>query len=224
MTTTENTTKVIGYARVSTTEQHDAGAGLPAQVARLTAEATGRGWDFELVTEEDGRSAGTLAKRDALAAALARLDRGDAHVLVVTKLDRLTRSVADFAALLDRAKRRGWELIVLDLGVDTTTPAGEMVANVIAATAQYERQMIAQRTREALAIRRAQGVRLGRPPVLPQAVRDRIIADRSEGYSLQRIADRLNAEGIATGHGGAKWYPSTVSNVCKTAPAATMAA
>jgi DNA invertase Pin-like site-specific DNA recombinase len=223
MTTTEHTTKVIGYARVSTTEQHDAGAGLPAQVARLTAEATGRGWDFELVTEEDGRSAGTLAKRDALGAALARLDRGDAHVLVVTKLDRLTRSVADFAALLDRAKRRGWQLIVLDLGVDTTTPAGEMVANVIAAAAQYERRMIAQRTREAMAQRRAEGVHLGRRSTLPQAVRDRIVTERNAGRTLQAICDGLNDEGIATGQGGAKWYPTTVSKVCKAAQVATMA-
>ena len=83
-----------------------------------------------------GVSARTLTGRPALDAALHAVQSGHADVLVVAKLDRLFRSVADFAMLLDRAQREGWGLVVLDLGVDATTPAGELVANLMAAVAQ----------------------------------------------------------------------------------------
>lgn len=84
-------------------------------------------------------------------------------MLIASKLDRVSRSVRDFAGLLDRAQSRGWRLVLLDLG-DTSTAAGEMIANLIASAAQYERRLIGQRTREGLAAKRAQGVRLGRRP------------------------------------------------------------
>ncbi|MCA1677351.1 MAG: recombinase family protein, partial [Actinobacteria bacterium] len=84
------------------------------------------------------------------------------HTLVVAKLDRLSRSVQDAAGLLDRAQRHGWALVAADLGVDASTPAGEAMANVMATFGQLERRMIGQRTREALAARKAAGVRLGR--------------------------------------------------------------
>jgi DNA invertase Pin-like site-specific DNA recombinase len=77
---------------------------------------------------------------------------------------------------MDLAKRKGWSLVALDFGLDTTTPAGEMIANVILSTAQYERRLIGQRTRDALAAKREQGVRLGRPQALPADVVQRIIA------------------------------------------------
>jgi DNA invertase Pin-like site-specific DNA recombinase len=89
------------------------------------------------------------------------LEAGQADALVVAKLDRLSRSVGDFAGLMDLARRQGWALIALDLGVDTTTPAGEMMANVMASFAQFERRVIAQRTKDALAQAKARGVRLG---------------------------------------------------------------
>lgn len=91
------------------------------------------------------------------------LQRGDACTLVVSKLDRLSRSLVQFAELMERSRRKGWSLVALDLGVDTSTPAGEMMASVLASFAQYERRLIGQRTRDALAVKREQGVRLGRP-------------------------------------------------------------
>ena len=89
--------------------------------------------------------------------------------------------------------------MALDLGVDTTTPAGELVANVMAAVAQWERRTIGQRTREGLAAKRASGVRLGRPPVLPAEVVARIVHDRAAGRTLQAIADSLTAEDVSAG-------------------------
>src|SRR4051794_20734736 len=128
--------RVVGYARVSTDEQAANGAGLAAQRHAITAEAARRGWDLVAI-HEDGASGRSLDGRPGLAAALSAVATGDAEALVVAKLDRLSRSLIDFAGLLERARRDRWAVIALDLGVDTTTPAGELVANVMAAVAQW---------------------------------------------------------------------------------------
>ena len=70
----------------------------------------------------------------------------------------------DFTALMATAQKQGWALVALDCAVDTTTPAGEAMANVLATFAQFERRLISQRTKDALAAKKAQGVRLGSPP------------------------------------------------------------
>lgn len=135
-------------------------------------------------------------------------DRADA--LVVAKLDRLSRSLQDFAALMERGRKSEWALVALDIGIDTTTPQGEMVANVMATFAQFERRLIGERTREALAAKRSQGIRLGRPPVLPQSVRERVRLAREQGKTFNHIANDLNEEGVPTAHGGRRWWPATV--------------
>jgi DNA invertase Pin-like site-specific DNA recombinase len=89
--------------------------------------------------------------------------------LVVAKLDRLSRSMIDFTGVMAKAQKQGWALVALDCAVDTTTPAGEAMAHVLATFAQFERRLIGQRTREALAVKRKQGVRLGRPQDLGAA-------------------------------------------------------
>src|ERR1019366_6905619 len=104
----------------------------------------------------------------------------------------------------------GWALVALDCAVDTTTPAGEAMANVLATFAQFERRLISQRTRDALAIKRAQGVQLGRRREGPQAIARRIATERRAGNTLTAIAEGLNADGIPTAHGGSRWWPSTV--------------
>jgi DNA invertase Pin-like site-specific DNA recombinase len=111
------------------------------------------------------------------------------------------------------AQKQDWALVALDCAVDTTTPAGEAMANVLATFAQFERRLISQRTRDALAEKRRQGVRLGRPRQLPARVVKRIVRARQRGDTLAAIAERLNRDGVATAHGGARWHPSTVSAV-----------
>ncbi len=81
------------------------------------------------------------------------------------------------------------------------------------AVAEWEREMIGVRTRDALAVKRSEGVQLGRPRVLPDDVRRRIRRERKRGRTLQAIADRLNADHVPTGHGGSRWYASTVHAV-----------
>jgi DNA invertase Pin-like site-specific DNA recombinase len=204
--------RVLAYARVSTQEQADSKAGLEAQKAAIAAEARRRGWPIVETIEDAGYSAKDL-KRPGIKRALEELERGRADALVVAKLDRLSRSMIDFTRLMRQAQRQNWALVALDCAVDTTTPAGEAMANVLATFAQFERRLIGQRTREALAQKKAQGVQLGRPRELPAKVRSRIKRRRKAGKSLAAIAEELNRDQIATAHGGAQWYPSTVRAV-----------
>ena len=201
--------QVIGYVRVSTEEQGRSGAGIDAQRAAILAECQRRGWTLIETIEDRGYSARDL-RRPGIQAALEALDRGDASALVVAKLDRLSRSMIDFTALMGRAQKHSWALVALDCAVDTTTPAGEAMANVLATFAQFERRLIGQRTREALAAKRAQGVKLGRPRKVSESISERILDARKCGRSFASIAEELTTEGVPTAHGGQRWYPSTV--------------
>lgn len=204
--------KVIAYVRVSTEEQSVSGLGLADQRSVISAEAARRGWmEVEFVADE-GFSAKNLA-RPGIANALDQLRRGEASVLVVSKLDRLSRSLLDFATLMETARSEGWQLVVLDLALDTTTASGELMASVMACFAQYERRLIGARTSAALQQLKSQGKRLGRPRTLPAAVTARIVAARMEGQTLAVIARELNAEEVPTARGGRCWYPSTVKAV-----------
>ncbi|TML85609.1 MAG: hypothetical protein E6G06_21885 [Actinobacteria bacterium] len=185
----------------------------PLNGAAITDEAKRRGWQLLDIYEDAGASAKTTVRRPALAKALDAVEKGEAEALVVAKLDRLSRSMTDFTRLMERSWKKGWALVALDLGVDTTTPAGEMIANSVANFSQFERRLIGQRTKDALAVKRAQGVRLGRPTVMPAKVVKRIEAMRGKGVSIRGIADRLNADCVPTAHGGAQWHASTVQKV-----------
>src|SRR5438477_1203081 len=187
--------QVIGYARVSTSEQADSRAGLEAQREAIEREARRRGWHLVKTIEDAGYSAKDL-KRPGIQQVLETLQRGEAKALVVGKLDRLSRSMIDFTALMGRATREGWALVALDCAVDTTTPAGEAMANVLATFAQFERRLIGQRTREALAVKKAQGVRIGRPRTMPDDVVQRIRREREQGRTLAAIAEGLNEDGV----------------------------
>jgi len=203
---------VVGYVRVSTDEQLDSGAGLEAQRRAIRDECQRRGWRLADIYE-DAASGRAIAGRSGLKAALTALDGRVAAALVVAKLDRLSRSLLDFAALMERGRRSGWALVALDLGVDTTTPSGEMMANVLAVFAQFERRLIGQRTREALAVKRSEGVRLGRPPVLTGELVAKTRRQRARGSSFAAIAVRLNADGVPRAHDGRAWHASTVRSL-----------
>jgi DNA invertase Pin-like site-specific DNA recombinase len=214
---TSGAVRAVGYARVSTEEQAESGAGILAQLTVIEGEVERRGWDLIRVDVENAVSGKRMSNRPGLAQALASLTNGHADVLIVAKLDRLSRSMLDFCLLLDQARREGWSLVILDLGIDLTTASGEVMAHVAAAFAQFERRLIGQRTRDALAEKRKAGVRLGRPSVLSADVVGRITAARAAGETLSAIADSLNADGISTAHAGACWYPSTVAAVLRSA-------
>lgn len=206
--------RAIGYTRVSTGQQVESGLGMDAQQAAIEAEATHRGWVLLELATDAGLSGSTMRRRPALRTVLDRLDRGEADVLVVAKLDRLARSVVDLGAVLTRARRHGWALVALDLGVDTSTSTGELVANVMMSVAQWERRRIGERVADTHGQRRRRGLRAGEPPRLPDDVRRRIAAEVDAGRPLRTIADGLAADGIPPLR-GTDWHPSTIRHVAR---------
>jgi DNA invertase Pin-like site-specific DNA recombinase len=202
---------VVAYCRVSTEEQAVSGLGLAAQEAAIRAESGRRGLDLLAVHVDAGVSAKNL-DRPELLHALADLDAGNGSVLMVAKLDRLTRSVHDATGLLLRSERSRWGLVALDAPVDTTTPQGAAMAQVLAVFAELERRLIGERTKAALAVKKSQGVKLGRPRTLPVGVVARIVAARQSGASWSTIARDLDEHQVPTGQGG-KWWPATVRSV-----------
>lgn len=203
--------RAIAYCRVSTDEQGDSGLGLAAQRSTVDAEVERRGWTLEHVYS-DVASGKSMRGRSDFGAALRELAAGQADVLVVAKLDRLSRSVSDFAAVLAQSQSEGWALDICDLGVDTTTPSGKMVAQVMMVLAEWEREMIGDRTRAALRAAQARGQRLGRPSRVDSETVRLIRILRSEGKSWQGIADALAREGIDTAQGG-RWHGATVRKI-----------
>lgn len=204
--------RVVSYARVSTDGQADSGLGLDAQREAIESACAARGWEI-VDSYTDAESARSL-RRPELAKALELLASGAADVLMVSKMDRCTRSLKDWCELAERSQRERWALVALDSPADPTTPHGEAMVAVQVVFSQLERRLIGQRTREALAVKRAAGVKLGRPAVVSGELRDRIKRERDEdGRSWSEIARRLTAEGVATAHGAAKWSHVTVRKI-----------
>lgn len=208
--------RTILYRRVSTGDQ---GLGLAAQLEQLEAEAARRGWaGSERVTDEGVSGSVPAADRPALGPVLAELGEGD--VLAVAKLDRLSRSVADFADLVKRSMSEGWRIVVLDLGVDMTTHNGRLVANVLMATAEWEREMISQRVKEGMARSSkrmghppgAPAVGGGKPSQIPESVVAIVEDARADGLSPGRIADRLNRYGLESPR-GRRWHRTSVGRL-----------
>lgn len=172
---------------------------------------TARGW--ELARVESDVVSGATIRRPGLEAVLADCRSGVLEGLVVAKLDRLSRSLLDFATLLEDATKHGYNIVALDLGIDLGTPTGELVANVMMAVAQWERRAIADRTKAALAEAVSRGVRLGRPPETDPRV-ERVIGElREAGWSWAWITNELITEGVPPPRGGKVWHQSTVRQI-----------
>jgi DNA invertase Pin-like site-specific DNA recombinase len=170
----------IGYARVSTTEQK---AGLDAQIRDLKASGCcERDIHHEQVS--------SVAERPELELVLERILRpGD--VLVVTKLDRLARSVADLVAIMMRLKASGAALKVLDSPIDMTSPSGELILHVLGAVAQFEREIMLARQREGIAAAKAQGKYKGRKPTVRAQIAEIRRLKTEEKLNNAEIARRL---------------------------------
>lgn len=203
------------YARVSTSMQVEDGMSLGAQERQLISAAASGDYD-PVILREEGRSGKSIQGRPVLRKALEDLDEGRAHALYVTRLDRLARSTRDFLSIIDRSNAAGWRLVMLDLGLDTTTANGRFVVTIMSAMAEMERGMISARQKDVHQDRRDSGkiwgVDLGPRSQITEAVGERILARRSSGVSYKKIAEELNKAGVPTVLGGKQWYPSTVRN------------
>lgn len=148
------TARKIGYARVSTREQN-----LDMQVDAL--EAAG----CSAIFVDQGVS-GVVTERDGLSQALASIRKGD--TLVVWKLDRLGRSLGFLVDLVAEYGRKGRGFIALQDGIDTNTSSGKLVFHIMASLAEFERELISERTRAGMAAARRRGIRIGRPRALTE--------------------------------------------------------
>lgn len=167
----------VGYARTSTQDQC---AGLEAQIRDLTEYGC---------TEIFKEQVSSVQKRDALEAALRFVRKGDA--LVVTKLDRLARSVPDLVRIMQQLEQREATLTILDLNLDTASPSGRLMMNLCGSIAQFEREIMLQRQREGISAAKAQGKYRGRAPTARRKS-DEVIALHSSGTGAAEIAQTLN--------------------------------
>ncbi len=166
----------VGYARTSTLEQT---AGYEAQIKEL--EVAG----CEKIFKEQVSS---VAEREQLAAALDFIREGD--TLVVTKLDRLARSIGHFSEITKTLERKKANLSVLAMGLDTSTATGRLMLNVIGSVAQFEREMMLERQREGIAKAKADGKYKGRKPTAQAKATD-VMAMKRDGIRPSEIARRL---------------------------------
>lgn len=174
--------RLIGYARVSTTEQE---AGLEAQVRDLLA--AGCMSDRSYIHTERSSAVGD---RPYLEAAIRELEKGD--VLVVTKLDRLARNVHHLCEIVERIKAKGASLRILAMGLDTGTPTGTLMLNVLGAVAQFEREVMLERQREGIAKAKAAGKYKGsKPKVDPADVKTyyRACIQNKTGFPIAATAE-----------------------------------
>jgi DNA invertase Pin-like site-specific DNA recombinase len=210
----------FGLTRCSTKVQAEEGHTLAAQDTRLQEEAAQRGWRLELIPVP-AVSGSKLSPE--LCLVLERLSLGEAAGLVVTKLDRLTRSVQIAAGIIKAADAQGWNLVMLDLGLELSTPGGKAMAHMLATFAEFERDMIVARTRAGLNEAKRNGTKsgkpIGRPREVAQAVADQIylLRDR-DGKTFAAIAEHLTEAGEPTPRGSQTWQPSTVRRIYNAAP------
>src|SRR5580704_4085329 len=152
--------KTIGYVRVSTDKQAEHGVSLDAQEAKIRAMAIVHGTELAEVIVDGGESAKTL-NRPGIARLLAMVAAGAVKVVIIAKLDRLTRSVKDLCGLLEMFEKRKVTLISVAESLDTGSAAGRLVITIMGAVSQWEREAIGERTRDALHHKRSQGQRVG---------------------------------------------------------------
>jgi DNA invertase Pin-like site-specific DNA recombinase len=224
----------IGYVRVSTEQQADGGISLEAQAHKVRAMATVQGAELLDVVVDAGESAKSL-QRPGMARILRLVDAGAIDTVIIAKLDRLTRSVADLAELLKRFEKRAVSLVSVADSLDTRSAAGRLVLNIMVSVSQWEREAIGERTKDALDHKRRDGMRIGTIPYgwalgpdrsslvlaqCEQAVIAEISAMAADGASTRKIAADLNSQGYTT-RSGSPWRFQYVSRVLQSANRAT---
>lgn len=216
------------YMRVSTEEQAQGGLGLGAQRQRCEAMATAKGWEVGEIYADEGIS-GTRgpAQRPALARLLADCEAGQYCAVIILSLDRLGRSVLLLLDLVEQLGKYRVDLVSCKETLDTSTPTGKFIFTTLAAMAQLERDLTAERTAAALDERaRTTGDRGGRVPLGYMRTDGEIEVDtkrvgtvrlifklRDDGLTLRQIAEVLNRREVAPPRGGREWYAASVRDV-----------
>lgn len=216
----------IGYIRVSTEKQANEGVSLEAQKARIQHWCIANGYELSQVYVDAGISGKRMDTRKELQAALAALKKGQA--LVAYSLSRLARSTKDALVIGEMVAKKKADLVSLSEQIDTTTAAGKMMFQMLAVLAEFERNLVAERTTNALQHKKRTGQKYcNQVPYGFQAIDGRLVevvaeaqvvaqiqAARQGGNTLQAIADDLNGKGIPT-KTGKQWQPATIHLLLK---------
>ena len=226
---------VDGYVRVSTEEQARGGVSIEVQTAKVRMYCELHGLTLREIIADEGRSGKDL-DRPGLRRALERLRSGESEGVVVAKLDRLSRSVADWNALIVEffGERAGRQLFSIGDSIDTRTAAGRLVLNVLMSVAQWERETIAERVYDAMQYVKKIGNRAGQIPYgrrlanpgdpddtrledVPEEVATvaLMLELRRGGWSLGRIARHLTERGAPTKSGATTWSKSSVHAILR---------
>ena len=219
--------EAISYIRVSSEEQADSGLGLEAQRQRIAAYCAMKGLRLAEVFEDPGISGGKpLATRPAGSQLLAAVKKRKV-IVIVAKLDRLFRSVADAASVIADFDKKSIQLVAIAEAFDMSSPYGRAMAQMASVFAELERAMIRERTRSAMSVKRSRGERIsGHAPygwdfgsggrLVENSHEQKIIARmrqlRAGGLSYRGIATRLGGEGILPKR-GKRWVHTTVKNI-----------
>ena len=185
--------RVFGYVRVSTDKQSDAGFSLDAQKAKLEAYASL--YDLQVVDLVVETGSAKDLSRPGLQALIRRLQAGEAQGLVVCKLDRLTRSVADLGRLVEGVFQKVALLSVAEQ-IDTRSAAGRLVLNVLASVSQWEREAIGERTKSVMQYMKAQGEYTGGEPPYGFRLEDGRLVEQPAEQVLIALVKRYRAEGM----------------------------
>ena len=222
---TQTKTKAIGYTRVSSEEQAKEGISLDAQEHKIKAYAEVLDFDLVSVVRDEGKSGKNLLRKG-LQTILMRIEKGEVDTVIVYKLDRLSRRTLDNLSLIDQFDHAGIAFHSIQEKIDTKTAMGRFFLTIIAAYAQMERELIVERTRDALAYKKTKGEVYGEIPYGYHRVKGKLVEDKEEqkiiryirnlrtrGHSFREIARRLEKKGFQTKKGRKTWHHSTVQRV-----------
>jgi peptidoglycan hydrolase-like protein with peptidoglycan-binding domain/DNA invertase Pin-like site-specific DNA recombinase len=206
----ERPVRAVGYVSVPSAHVGDGGL-LEAQAEAIGRLCARRGWQLLHVVRDTENGHPKGMERPGLLYALERIAQGEASCLVVSELERLSRSAADLGRIVDWLDQRDGRLVAIDLRLDTGSAQGRLTARTLVAVGQWEGRRIAEQTKKGLAAARARRATTGRPAVedIP-ALKQRIQTMRRAGMTLQAIADQLNQQNTPTLRGGREWRPSSV--------------
>lgn len=221
--------KALAYVRVSTEEQAREGISLQNQESRIRAFCQAKDWGLADVLVDEGYSGSSL-DRPRMQELIRRCQRREVDVVVIYKLDRLTRSVRDLGYLVqDVFGKYETAFSSIQDNFDTTTANGKLILNILGSVAQWERDIVVERTRDVMAHKRLSLKLIGAIPMgfdlagdgetlVPNeqeldVVRQMMLL-RQAGHSFQTISEKLNDDGTPAKQGG-RWYSKTVRSVLR---------
>lgn len=220
--------KAIAYLRVSTNEQANKGVSLQAQEDKIRAYCNLYNIELAGVIKDPGISAKNL-KRPGIQTIIEKVKVKQIEAIICLKLDRLTRSVRDLAYLVDLVNKHSVALISVHEQIDTSSAAGRMIINLLAALSQFERETTAERTREVLGYKKSKGEVVGNIPIGYKRIGKKLIEDereqsiisdikglRKQGHSYKSIAREVNSRDLKPKK-GSRWHTTQIRRVLKAA-------